>query len=183
MPRDALHLGGVEHRELHNAYGYYFHMATFDGLLKRGDGKDRPFVLSRALFAGSQRYGAVWTGDNTADWDQLRVSIPMVLTLGLTGMSFSGWYHLSHAIFIYYSSLQTVIVQYTYLYVLAPLFKQSYLMYGMQVLMLVAFSGIPSPSYWFAGIRLELTIPSLGPMPIMTQKDENHGCLGRAALL
>ncbi|EOX92666.1 hypothetical protein QUC31_003759 [Theobroma cacao] len=90
MPRDALHLGGVEHRELHNAYGYYFHMATSDGLVKRGDGKDRPFVLSRAFFAGSQRYGAVWTGDNTADWDQLRVSVPMILTLGLTGMSFSG---------------------------------------------------------------------------------------------
>ncbi|KAK7410934.1 hypothetical protein VNO78_02172 [Psophocarpus tetragonolobus] len=90
MPRDALHYGGVEHRELHNAYGYYFHMATANGLLKRGEGKDRPFVLSRALFAGSQRYGAIWTGDNTADWDHLRVSIPMVLTLGLTGMSFSG---------------------------------------------------------------------------------------------
>ncbi|XP_047176899.1 probable glucan 1,3-alpha-glucosidase [Vigna umbellata] len=90
MPRDALHFGGVEHREVHNAYGYYFHMATADGLVKRGDGNDRPFVLSRALFAGSQRYGAVWTGDNTAEWDHLRVSIPMILTLGLTGMSFSG---------------------------------------------------------------------------------------------
>ncbi|KAI4343476.1 hypothetical protein L6164_010819 [Bauhinia variegata] len=90
MPRDALHYGGVEHRELHNAYGYYFHMATADGLIKRGDGKDRPFVLSRAFFAGSQRYGAVWTGDNSADWDHLRVSVPMVLSLGLTGMSFSG---------------------------------------------------------------------------------------------
>uniref|UniRef100_A0A2C9UPV0 Probable glucan 1,3-alpha-glucosidase n=1 Tax=Manihot esculenta TaxID=3983 RepID=A0A2C9UPV0_MANES len=90
MPRDALHYGGIEHREMHNSYGYYFHMATSDGLLKRGDGKDRPFVLSRAFFAGSQRYGAVWTGDNMADWDHLRVSVPMILTLGLTGMSFSG---------------------------------------------------------------------------------------------
>ncbi|XWS44651.1 hypothetical protein CRYUN_Cryun15aG0066300 [Craigia yunnanensis] len=90
MPRDALHVGGVEHRELHNAYGYYFHMATADGLVKRGEGNDRPFVLSRAFFAGSQRYGAVWTGDNSADWDHLRVSVPMILTLGLTGMSFSG---------------------------------------------------------------------------------------------
>ncbi|KAL5554945.1 hypothetical protein UlMin_037181 [Ulmus minor] len=90
MPRDALHQGSVEHRELHNAYGYYFHMATSDGLVKRGDGKDRPFVLSRAFFAGSQRHGAIWTGDNTAEWEQLRVSVPMILTLGLTGMSFSG---------------------------------------------------------------------------------------------
>ncbi|KAI3435452.1 Gal_mutarotas_2 domain-containing protein [Psidium guajava] len=90
MPRDALHYGGVEHREMHNVYGYYFHMATSDGLIKRGNGNDRPFVLSRALFAGSQRYGAVWTGDNSADWDHLRVSVPMILTLGLTGISFSG---------------------------------------------------------------------------------------------
>ncbi|XP_059656314.1 probable glucan 1,3-alpha-glucosidase [Cornus florida] len=90
MPRDALHYGGVEHRELHNAYGYYFHMATADGLVKRGDGKDRPFVLSRAIFPGSQKYGAIWTGDNTAEWDHLRVSVPMILTLGLTGISFSG---------------------------------------------------------------------------------------------
>jgi alpha-glucosidase (family GH31 glycosyl hydrolase) len=97
MPRDALHYGDVEHRELHNAYGYYFHMATADGLVKCGKGKDRPFVLSRAFFAGSQRCGAVWTGDNSADWDHLKSSIPMVLTLGLTGMSFSGgWnYHTS----------------------------------------------------------------------------------------
>ncbi|KAH1074195.1 hypothetical protein J1N35_026523 [Gossypium stocksii] len=88
MPRDTLHLGGVEHRELHNTYGYYFHMATAEGLLKCEDGKDRPFVLSRAFFVGSQRYGAVWTRDNLADWDQLRVSVLMVLTLG-SGITFS----------------------------------------------------------------------------------------------
>ena len=90
MPRDALHFGGAEHRELHNAYGYYFHMASSDGLVKRGEGKDRPFVLSRAFFAGTQRYGAVWTGDNSAGWDHLKASVPMVLTLGLTGLTFSG---------------------------------------------------------------------------------------------
>lgn len=90
MPRDALHFGDVEHRDVHNAYGYFFHMGSADGLLKRGGGNDRPFVLSRAFFAGSQRVGPIWTGDNTADWDQLRVSVPMLLTLGLTGMAFSG---------------------------------------------------------------------------------------------
>lgn len=90
MPRDAVHYGDVEHRELHNAYGYYFHMASSIGVVKRGEGKDRPFVLSRAFFAGTQRYGAIWTGDNSADWDHLRSSVPMILTLGLTGMTFSG---------------------------------------------------------------------------------------------
>ena len=34
--------------------------------------------------------GPVWTGDNAADWDHLRVSIPMVTALGLTGLTFSG---------------------------------------------------------------------------------------------
>ncbi|CAN6459215.1 unnamed protein product [Victoria cruziana] len=90
MPRDAIHYGGAEHREVHNAYGFYFHMASADGLRRRGGGNDRPFVLSRAFFAGSQRIGAVWSGDNTADWDHLRISVPMLLTLGLTGMTFSG---------------------------------------------------------------------------------------------
>uniref|UniRef100_A0A8C3QL29 Glucosidase II alpha subunit n=1 Tax=Cyanoderma ruficeps TaxID=181631 RepID=A0A8C3QL29_9PASS len=44
----------------------------------------------RAFFAGSQRYGAVWTGDNTADWDHLRISIPMCLSFGLAGLAFCG---------------------------------------------------------------------------------------------
>ena len=34
------------------------HQATFHGLLKR-DPNQRPFVLSRAAFAGSQKYGKV----------------------------------------------------------------------------------------------------------------------------
>eukprot|EP00250_Pteridium_aquilinum_P013173 c21179_g1_i1 orf=86-2851(+) len=90
MPRDCVHYGGVEHRDVHNAYGYYFHMATAEGLLEREGGKDRSFVLSRAFFAGTQKIGAVWTGDNTAEWDHLQVSVPMVLSLGITGLSFTG---------------------------------------------------------------------------------------------
>ena len=64
-------------------------MGSADGLLKQGGGNDRPFVLSRSFFVGSQRVGIVWTGDNIVDWDQLRVSVPMLLILGLTGMTFS----------------------------------------------------------------------------------------------
>ena len=76
MPKDALHYQDVEHRDVHNAYGFYYHMATAEGLRRRGvaaGGKaQRPFVLSRALFAGTQRAGPVWTGDNTATWEQLQ---------------------------------------------------------------------------------------------------------------
>ncbi|XP_066107837.1 neutral alpha-glucosidase AB isoform X2 [Saccopteryx bilineata] len=90
MLKDAQHYGGWEHRDLHNIYGFYVHMATADGLVQRSGGVERPFVLSRAFFAGSQRYGAVWTGDNTAEWDHLKISIPMCLSMGLVGLSFCG---------------------------------------------------------------------------------------------
>uniref|UniRef100_A0A8C3QLK3 Glucosidase II alpha subunit n=1 Tax=Cyanoderma ruficeps TaxID=181631 RepID=A0A8C3QLK3_9PASS len=76
------------HSEL-RARGLY-HKATAEGQIRRSGGRLRPFVLSRAFFAGSQRYGAVWTGDNTADWDHLRISIPMCLSFGLAGLAFCG---------------------------------------------------------------------------------------------
>ncbi|XP_058382643.1 neutral alpha-glucosidase AB isoform X1 [Diceros bicornis minor] len=90
MLKDAQHYGGWEHRDVHNIYGFYVHMATADGLVQRSGGVERPFVLSRAFFAGSQRFGAVWTGDNTAEWDHLKISIPMCLSFGLVGLSFCG---------------------------------------------------------------------------------------------
>ncbi|XP_041132775.1 neutral alpha-glucosidase C isoform X2 [Polyodon spathula] len=90
MPKDAVHCGGWEHRELHNLYGFYQQWATMEGLIQRSKGAERPFVLTRSFFAGSQRFGAVWTGDNVASWDYLKISIPMLLTLSITGISFCG---------------------------------------------------------------------------------------------
>ncbi|KAM9708093.1 LOW QUALITY PROTEIN: neutral alpha-glucosidase C [Menidia menidia] len=90
MPKDAVHHGGWEHRDLHNLYGFYQHMATVEGLITRSGGSERPFVLSRSFFAGSQRLGAVWTGDNVASWEYLKISIPMVLSLSLAGIAFCG---------------------------------------------------------------------------------------------
>jgi alpha 1,3-glucosidase len=60
----------------------YFHNATAMGQVARnGPGNEqRPFVLTRAYFAGSQRLGAMWTGDNTADWTHLAIATPMLLT-------------------------------------------------------------------------------------------------------
>ncbi|XP_068182024.1 neutral alpha-glucosidase AB isoform X1 [Antennarius striatus] len=89
MHKDAVH-GAWEHRDVHNLYGLYVHMATAEGLIQRSGGVERPFVLTRAFFAGSQRYGAVWTGDNSAEWDHLKISIPMCLSLGVVGISFCG---------------------------------------------------------------------------------------------
>ncbi|XP_041809361.1 neutral alpha-glucosidase C isoform X2 [Chelmon rostratus] len=90
MPKDVVHYGGWEHRELHNLYGFYQHMATVEGLITRSGGLERPFVLSRSFFAGSQRFGAVWTGDNVASWEYLKISIPMLLSLSVAGVAFCG---------------------------------------------------------------------------------------------
>ncbi|XP_077396145.1 neutral alpha-glucosidase C isoform X2 [Festucalex cinctus] len=90
LPKDALQYGGWEHRNLHNLYGFYQQMAAVDGLLTRSGGTERPFVLSRAFFAGTQRLGAVWTGDNLATWEYLKMSIPMCLSMCVTGLSFCG---------------------------------------------------------------------------------------------
>ncbi|XP_031435628.1 neutral alpha-glucosidase C [Clupea harengus] len=90
MPKNTVHRGGWEHRDLHNLYGFYQHMATVDGLITRSGGTERPFVLSRSFFAGSQRLGAIWTGDTEATWDHLKFCIPMLLSLSLAGIAFCG---------------------------------------------------------------------------------------------
>ncbi|MGH9496103.1 MAG: TIM-barrel domain-containing protein, partial [Candidatus Sulfotelmatobacter sp.] len=77
------------HAEIHNIVGLENARATYEGLLKlRPD--ERPFVLTRATFAGGQRYGFTWTGDNSATWNHLRLASQMVLNLGVSGISFVG---------------------------------------------------------------------------------------------
>jgi alpha-glucosidase len=63
--------------------------STYEGLLRLRP-NERPFILSRASFAGGQRYSALWPGDNVSDWTALRGSIPMLLGLGLSGFPFVG---------------------------------------------------------------------------------------------
>ena len=91
MQKDLLNLRGEEHREWHNLYGMLFHQATGTGQIRRSPNEDtRPFVLSRSFFAGSQRYGAIWTGDNEARWSHLEVANPMLLSLNVAALSFVG---------------------------------------------------------------------------------------------
>lgn len=91
MQKDLLNLNKCEHREWHNLYGMLFHRSTSEGLIKRNEGENvRPFVLSRAFFAGSQRYGAIWTGDNEAKWSHLEIAAPMLLSLNVGALSFVG---------------------------------------------------------------------------------------------
>lgn len=117
MPKDCMHYGGLEHRDIHNEFTlkqviswnkngtkYEFHLhgkmnlfwkyvlqviPTYEGLIERSSHR-RPFILSRGHFAGSQRYVAIWTGDNAAEWSHLGASFPMCLSEAIGGISFCG---------------------------------------------------------------------------------------------
>jgi len=77
------------HAEIHDVYGMENSRATFDGLLTISP-DTRPFVLTRATYAGGQRYAATWTGDNSSTWNHLRLATPMLENLGLSGFAFAG---------------------------------------------------------------------------------------------
>ena len=92
MPLDIVHTvegRKTDHREIHNVFGMQNARATYDGLLALQP-NHRPFVLTRAAFAGAQRYASTWTGDNSATWNHMRISIPQLLNLGLSGYTFIG---------------------------------------------------------------------------------------------
>ncbi|HEY9785512.1 MAG TPA: TIM-barrel domain-containing protein [Candidatus Obscuribacterales bacterium] len=81
--------GAVGHFEVRNLYGFQMARATHEGL-KALRPNERPFVLSRSAYAGIQRYAAVWLGDNSSWWEHLARSMPMLVSMGLSGVAFSG---------------------------------------------------------------------------------------------
>ena len=95
MPEDNWHRadpefgGPASHARFHNVYGMLMVRATREGVMAVNPDK-RPFVLSRANYIGGHRYGATWTGDNTANWYHVDVSIPMMLNLSLSAQPFCG---------------------------------------------------------------------------------------------
>lgn len=94
MPEDNKHLGGDKipagpHLKYHNVYGYLMVKASREGIMKARP-QNRPFILTRSNFWGGQRFAATWTGDNASWESHMTMSVPMILTLGLSGQPFSG---------------------------------------------------------------------------------------------
>jgi alpha-glucosidase len=94
MPEDNKHLGGDKipagpHLKYHNVYGYLMVKASREGIMKARP-QNRPFILTRSNFLGGQRFAATWTGDNASWESHMTMSVPMILTLGLSGQPFSG---------------------------------------------------------------------------------------------
>jgi alpha-glucosidase len=92
LPRSARHDlegRGGDHREAHNVYALCMARAAYEGLRELAP-QGRPFVFSRSGWAGMQRYGGTWSGDVATGWPGLRVSLSLVLGLGLCGVPYSG---------------------------------------------------------------------------------------------
>ncbi len=94
MPPTNIHRGGGgipqgTHLRYHNVYGRLMVQASREGILQYNPSR-RPFILSRSNFLGGQQYAATWTGDNMSSAAHMQLSVPMILTLGLSGQPVSG---------------------------------------------------------------------------------------------
>ena len=79
----------TSHLEIHNVFGMENSRGTFEGVLKLQPNL-RPFVMTRASYAGGHRYSSTWTGDNSSTWNHLRQTTPQLLNLGLSGFAMAG---------------------------------------------------------------------------------------------
>ncbi len=77
------------HRKAHNIYGMQMVRATYEGLRKLMKNK-RPFTITRAGYSGVQRFSSVWTGDNVASWEHLKLGNIQCQRLSVSGISFCG---------------------------------------------------------------------------------------------
>jgi alpha-glucosidase len=92
MPLNVVHYDHgfyTPHAKNHNTYGMLMTQATYEGVRGLRPG-ERPFVLTRASYAGGQRYAAAWTGDNESRWDNLEMALSMSLGVSISGQPFIG---------------------------------------------------------------------------------------------
>lgn len=97
MKKDAVHHTDdgrvVQHRAVHNVYGFLAVMAAHKGCMEAAGPTtppERPFLLTRSFFAGTQRMSAIWAGDNMSRWDHLKGTPAELLGLALCNMPFTG---------------------------------------------------------------------------------------------
>jgi alpha-glucosidase len=77
------------HAKNRNVFALLEARATYEGL-QRLRPSQRPYVITRAAYAGIQRYSTMWTGDTNSTWDALALNVPMFTSLGLSGEPFVG---------------------------------------------------------------------------------------------
>ncbi len=79
----------LPHFKVHNQYGHLMAKAVYEGI-KLLKPNERTFVLTRSAYIGTHRYAGSWTGDNNAEWSHLRLSIPMLMNMAISGQVMIG---------------------------------------------------------------------------------------------
>jgi alpha-glucosidase len=77
------------HAKNRNTFALLMSRATYEGLERLRPDR-RPYVITRAAYAGIQRYSTMWTGDTNSTWESLQLNIPMFTSLGLSVEPFIG---------------------------------------------------------------------------------------------
>lgn len=91
LPKDLIMSDGDKkstHAKMHNVFGHLQAQAAYEGM-KDATGK-RPYIITRAAYAGTQKYSTVWTGDNQSIWSHLQLAIPQLTSLGMSGFAIAG---------------------------------------------------------------------------------------------
>ena len=86
-PSDLLHATGTAD-EVHNIYGHNWAKLVYDGYQKDFPNQ-RPFILMRAGYSGSQHYGLIpWSGDVNRTWGGLQSQVEIALQMGMQGLGY-----------------------------------------------------------------------------------------------
>ena len=86
-PKDLIHFSGSAD-EVHNIYGHDWAGLVFNGY-KRDFVNERPFILMRSGYSGSQRFGLIpWSGDVNRTWGGLQSQTEIALQMGIQGLGF-----------------------------------------------------------------------------------------------
>lgn len=86
-PSDLLHATGTAD-EIHNTYGHDWARLISEGY-KADFPNQRPFILMRAGYSGSQRFGMIpWSGDVNRTWGGLQSQPEIALQMGMQGLGY-----------------------------------------------------------------------------------------------
>ncbi|MBY6186821.1 DUF5110 domain-containing protein [Marinobacter hydrocarbonoclasticus] len=87
-PHDTVHAIGTAD-EIHNVYGHQWAKMVYEGL-REAQPDQRPMIMMRSGFVGSQRYGMIpWTGDVSRSWDGLKPQVELSLQMGMLGLGYT----------------------------------------------------------------------------------------------
>ncbi|MGB3591719.1 MAG: TIM-barrel domain-containing protein [Nonlabens sp.] len=86
-PSELIHATGTAD-EVHNIYGHDWAKLVYEASIA-AQPKKRPFILMRAGYSGSQRYGMVpWSGDVNRTWGGLQSQVEIALQMGMQGLGY-----------------------------------------------------------------------------------------------